>query len=149
MGLAKLSFIPNMYWTLPLEGRGTVKNLEMVFYFIYPQDFLTVLKSLNPSLQVKTTAHFGIMVCVQERPLEGDTQDNKTSALLRTIICTAIWSTISFMRDYLMIPCYLHGTQGFTAQRLSSTPEEQDLCADMCSTASTGGERSSQDIKNP
>lgn len=92
--------------------------------------------------------HFVITVCEQEGPLAGDTQDSKTSALLRTIICTAIWSTISFMRDYLTIPCYLHGTQGFTAQRLSCTPEEQDLRADMGSTASTGGERGSQGTKN-
>lgn len=51
------------------------------------------------------------------------------------------------MRDYLTIPCYLYGTQGFTAQRMSCTPEEQDLCADMGSTASAGGERGSQGIK--
>lgn len=64
--------------------------------------------------QVKTMAHFVITSPEQEGPLAGDTWDSKTSALLRTMICTAIWSTTSFVRDYLMIPCYLHGTQRFT-----------------------------------
>lgn len=91
--------------------------------------------------------HFVITVCEQEGPSAGDAQDGKTSALLRTIICTAIWSTISFMRDYLTIPCYLRGTQRFTAQRLSSTPEEQDLCADVGSTAGTGGRGAARVLK--
>lgn len=47
INLIKLPFIPCLYCTPPLEGRGTVKNQEMLIRFIYRQAFLTVLMSLN------------------------------------------------------------------------------------------------------